>query len=41
VLTESGFDAIPKNRSFEAFRMNERGWTMQMKNIERHVEHSA
>ena len=41
VLTESGFDAIPKDRSFEAFRMNERGWTSQMKNIERHVEHPA
>ena len=36
-LTESGFDAIPQGRRFEAFRMNERGWTEQMKNIERHV----
>lgn len=41
VLTESGFDAIPKDRQFEAFRMNESGWTAQMKNIEHHVEHSA
>jgi uncharacterized protein YndB with AHSA1/START domain len=40
-LTESGFDAIPKDRQFEAFRMNDGGWTEQMKNIERHVEHPA
>jgi uncharacterized protein YndB with AHSA1/START domain len=40
-LTESGFDAIPKDRQFEAFRMNDRGWTEQMKNIERHVERTA
>jgi len=37
ILTESGFDALPKNRRIEAFRMNERGWTQQMINIERHV----
>jgi len=36
-LAESGFDALPKDRAFEAFRMNEGGWTAQMKNIERHV----
>jgi uncharacterized protein YndB with AHSA1/START domain len=36
-LTESGFDAIPKGRQFEAFRMNDSGWTEQMKNIERYV----
>ena len=36
-LTESGFDALPKDRAFEAFRMNEGGWAAQMKNIERHV----
>jgi len=40
-LTESGFDAIPKDRQFEAFRMNDSGWTEQMKNIEHHVEHPA
>ena len=38
VVTETGFDAIPKERRFEAFRMNEPGWAAQMKNIERHVE---
>jgi uncharacterized protein YndB with AHSA1/START domain len=41
ILTESGFDAIPKHRRFEAFRMNERGWTEQMSNIARHVERST
>jgi len=41
LLTESGFDKIPRDRRFEAFRMNERGWTEQMTNIERHVEHPA
>lgn len=40
-LTETGFDAIPKDRRFEAFRMNESGWTQQMKNIARHVEHQG
>lgn len=37
-VTESGFDKIPKDRRFEAFRMNEGGWAEQMRNIERHVE---
>jgi len=37
VLTESGFDAIPPGRREEAFRMNDGGWTEQMKNIEQHV----
>jgi len=36
-LTESGFDQVPAGRRAEAFRMNEGGWTQQMKNIERHV----
>ena len=40
-LTESGFDAIPKDRRFEAFRMNDEGWAEQMTNIERHVEQRA
>jgi len=40
-LTESGFDAIPKERQFEAFRMNDGGWTEQMKNIEGHVQDPA
>jgi uncharacterized protein YndB with AHSA1/START domain len=41
VLTESGFDAIPQERQFEAFRMNDQGWTQQMKNIEQHVDHAT
>jgi uncharacterized protein YndB with AHSA1/START domain len=36
-VTESGFDKVPAGRRLEAFRMNEGGWTQQMKNIERHV----
>ena len=38
LLTESGFDRIPAARRAEAFRMNEGGWTSQMKNIARHVD---
>ena len=38
ILTESGFDAIPKERRFEAYRMNDGGWSEQMKNIRAHVE---
>ena len=37
MLTESGFDKVPAGRRAEAFRMNEGGWTEQMKNIENHV----
>jgi hypothetical protein len=37
VLTESRFDKIPSDRRLNAFRMNDGGWTQQMKNIERHV----
>jgi uncharacterized protein YndB with AHSA1/START domain len=41
LLTESGFDKIPSNRRLEAFRMNEGGWTEQMKNIESYVAQSS
>jgi len=37
ILTESGFDKIPEGRRFEAFRINDGGWSAQMKNIESHV----
>lgn len=37
-LVESGFDALPEARRADAFRMNEGGWTQQMKNIQAHVE---
>jgi uncharacterized protein YndB with AHSA1/START domain len=36
-IVESGFDRIPLARRAEAFRMNDGGWTEQMKNIERYV----
>lgn len=38
VVTESGFAALPAHRRDEAFRMNDKGWTMQMQNIAHHVE---
>jgi uncharacterized protein YndB with AHSA1/START domain len=37
ILTETGFDKIPPGRRPEAFRMNNRGWSEQMKNIKSHV----
>src|SRR3981081_2522477 len=37
LLTASGCDKVPANRRAEAFRMNDAGWTQQMKNIESHV----
>ena len=37
VVVESGFDRLPVARRAEAFRMNDGGWTGQLKNIERHV----
>jgi uncharacterized protein YndB with AHSA1/START domain len=36
-IIESGFDQVPLARRDEAFRMNDRGWSGQIKNIERHV----
>lgn len=36
-IVESGFDRIPAARRAEAFRMNDNGWTGQIKNIERYV----
>jgi uncharacterized protein YndB with AHSA1/START domain len=39
LLTESGFDKVPAERRAEAFRMNDSGWTRQMKHIESHVAH--
>jgi uncharacterized protein YndB with AHSA1/START domain len=37
-VTESGFESIPAHRMPEAFRMNDSGWAMQVKNIKSHVE---
>jgi uncharacterized protein YndB with AHSA1/START domain len=39
-IVESGFDRIPLARRAEAFKMNDSGWTEQIKNIERHVSKS-
>ena len=39
-VVESGFSQIPLGRRDEAFRMNEDGWTQQIRNIERHVAQS-
>lgn len=36
-LTESGFDKVPSDRRSIAFRMNDGGWTEQMKNIEAYL----
>lgn len=36
-IAESGFDKIPLARAIEAFRMNETGWDIQMKNIENYI----
>lgn len=37
VVTESGFSKIPSHRRAEAYRMNEKGWEGQMKNIKTYV----
>jgi uncharacterized protein YndB with AHSA1/START domain len=36
-LTESGFDKLPVDRRADAFRMNDGGWAIQMKNVEEYV----
>lgn len=36
-VVESGFDRVPPQRRMEAFRMNTRGWEIQMKRLEQHV----
>lgn len=38
ILTESGFAALPPDRSPLAFRGNEAGWEEQARNIKAHVE---
>jgi uncharacterized protein YndB with AHSA1/START domain len=37
-VSESGFDRLPAHRRDEAFRMNDGGWSEQVRNIQRHVE---
>jgi uncharacterized protein YndB with AHSA1/START domain len=36
-VTESGFDGIPLSRRAEAFRMNRKGWEMQLQNVQAYV----
>ena len=36
-IVESGFDRIPLNRRAEAFRMNDGGWTAQIRNLAGYV----
>jgi len=38
VVTESGFDTVQAQRRAEAFRMNEDGWSQQVRNIKAYVE---
>ena len=40
-VVESGFDKIPAGRRPDALRMNEGGWTQQMKNIAEYVANAA
>jgi uncharacterized protein YndB with AHSA1/START domain len=40
-VVESGFDKLPSERRLEAFRMNGNGWSQQIQNIARHVEHAS
>jgi uncharacterized protein YndB with AHSA1/START domain len=37
-VVESGFDALPSHRRDEAWRMNDQGWSIQVQNIQSHVE---
>ena len=37
-VAESGFDQVPPERRFEAFRMNAGGWDAQVEAIRRHAE---
>jgi hypothetical protein len=37
VRTPSGFDRIPIGRRAEAFKMNDGGWSSQIKNLEAYV----
>jgi uncharacterized protein YndB with AHSA1/START domain len=36
-VVESGFDRLPPGRIDEAFRMNERGWDEQLRNVQAYV----
>jgi uncharacterized protein YndB with AHSA1/START domain len=36
-VTETGFDKVPPERRFEAFRRNDQGWAAQLQNVARHA----
>ena len=36
-IVEQGFDKLPSRRRDEAFRMNDKGWGIQLENIAQHV----
>jgi len=36
-IVEQGFDKLPSRRRDEAFRMNDKGWSIQAENIAQHV----
>jgi uncharacterized protein YndB with AHSA1/START domain len=40
-VTETGFDGVPIARRAKAFAMNEQGWGMQMKLIEKYLAHAV
>ncbi len=40
-IVESGFDAIPEARRQQAYDGNEKGWTMQVESITRHLQQAA
>ena len=37
-IVESGFDALPEGPRMNFLRLNEKGWTQQLDNIQAHVE---
>lgn len=39
-VVETGFDSLPPSRRDAALRMNDEGWSAQMKNIDRYVASS-
>ncbi len=40
-VVELGFAALPAHRRDEAFRMNDRGWSIQVQNISQHLGDAA
>ena len=40
-IVESGFEKLPSRRRDEAFRMNDKGWSIQVENIAEHVEQAS